>query len=313
MIRCGTTRFFDMYWHGTEVARAVADAGLSAVISSVMIDQLDPDKGEELRPQALEALDRLAEAGPRIAPSLGPHAIYTVSSESLAWIAQVAGERGITVQIHLSETEQEVTDCIEAHGKRPAAYLDELGLLGPRTLLAHGDWLDDSELELIAERGATVVTNPAANMKLAVGGVFPYPRAARAGVSLGLGTDGVSSNSNLDSFEEVKLFALAQKHASGDPSTLPATDALEIARGRRSQALGGTPLEPGQPADFLLLRGSDPQLSAGDLDADFVYAAGGSVVDTTVVAGRVLMRDRAVPGADELVGEVRARARRLTS
>jgi 5-methylthioadenosine/S-adenosylhomocysteine deaminase len=150
-------------------------------------------------------------------------------------------------------------------------------------------------------------------MKLAVGGLFPYPRAQAAGVAIGLGTDGVSSNSNLDMFEEVKLLALGQKLASGDSATLPATDALEIARGIRSPALGGARLEPGQPADFLLLRGSDPELSAGDLDADLVYAAGGSVVDTTVVAGRVLMRDRVVPGADELVAEVRARAARLTS
>jgi 5-methylthioadenosine/S-adenosylhomocysteine deaminase len=174
-------------------------------------------------------------------------------------------------------------------------------------------WLDEAEFELIAERGATVVTNPAANMKLAVGGAFPYPRAAEAGVSVGLGTDGVSSNSNLDMFEEVKLLALVQKHASGDPSTLPAEDALAVARGLRSPALGATPLEAGQPADFLLLRGSDPQLSAGDLDADLVYAAGGAVVDTTVVAGRVLMRDRVVPGAEELVAELRSRAARLTT
>jgi 5-methylthioadenosine/S-adenosylhomocysteine deaminase len=313
MTRSGTTRFFDMYWHGNEVARAVVDAGLRASISSVIIDQLDPAKGESIRGEVIELLDRIAEADPRVSPSLGPHAIYTVSSESLAWIAEVAAEREITVQIHLSETEQEVSDCLDAHGKRPAAYLDELGFLGPRTLLAHGVWLDQSELELIAERHATVVANPAANMKLAVGGVLPYPAAARAGVRLGLGTDGVSSNSNLDSFEEVKLFSLSQKHASGDSSTLPADEALAIAQGLRSPALGGTPLEVGQPADFLLLRGSDPELSAGDLDADLVYAAGGSVVDTTVVAGRMLMRDRVVPGADELVAEVRARAARLTA
>jgi 5-methylthioadenosine/S-adenosylhomocysteine deaminase len=313
MIRSGTTRFFDMYWYGAEVARAVVDAGLRAAISSVLIDQLDPVRGDELRPQALELLDLLEGLNPRISPSFGPHAIYTVSRESLAWIAEVAAEREIPVQIHLSETEQEVKDCVEAHGKRPAAYLDELGFLGPRTLLAHGVWLDEAELELIAERGATVVSNPAANMKLAVGGVFPYPQAAAAGVSVGLGTDGVSSNSNLDMFEEVKLLALAQKHASGDSSTLPAEEALALARGTRSDVLGGTPLEVGEPADFLLVRGSDPELSAGDLDADLVYAAGGAVVDTTVVAGRVLMRDRVVPSADELVAEVRARAARLTS
>jgi 5-methylthioadenosine/S-adenosylhomocysteine deaminase len=286
---------------------------LRASVSSVLIDGLDPAKGESMRGEVIQALNRLAEAGPRVTPSLGPHAIYTVSGESLAWLAEVGAEREISLQIHLSETEQEVSDCVEAHGKRPAAYLDELGFLGPRTLLAHGVWLDQSELELVAERNATVIANPAANMKLAVGGVLPYPAAARAGVAIGLGTDGVSSNSNLDSFEEVKLFALVQKHASGDSATLPADEALAIARGLRSTALGGTPLEPGQPADFLLLRGADPELSAGDLEADLVYAAGGSVVDTTVVAGRVLMRGRVVPGAEELVAEVRARAARLTS
>jgi 5-methylthioadenosine/S-adenosylhomocysteine deaminase len=312
MIRAGTTKFVDMYWHGAEVAAAVRDAGIRAVASSVIIDQLDPAKGETLRPEVLEVLDRLGEAGPLVQPSLGPHAIYTVSAETLRWIAELAAERELPLHIHLSETEQEVADCLEAHGKPPAAYLDELGFLGERTVLAHGVWLDEEELELIAERGATVVANPAANMKLAVGGVLPYPQAAKAGVALGLGTDGVSSNSNLDSFEEVKLLALSQKHASGDPSTLPATEALAIARGLRSPALGGTPLDVGAPADFLLLRASDPELSAGDLDADLVYAATGSVVDTTVVAGEVLMSDRQVPDADETAAEVRARARRLT-
>jgi 5-methylthioadenosine/S-adenosylhomocysteine deaminase len=313
MIRSGTSRFFDMYWHGTEAARAVDDAGLRAEISSVMIDQLDAARGEAMRGEVIETLERISETGPRVSPSLGPHAIYTVSSDSLAWLAEVAAEREISLHIHLSETEQEVEDCLDAHGKRPAAYLDDLGFLGPRTVLAHGVRFDYSELELIAERGSTVVTNPAANMKLADGGSFPYRRAEKAGVSIGLGTDGVSSNSNLDMFEEVKLFALIQKHSSGDPATLPADEAIAIARGLRSAVVGGTPLEPGRPADFLLLRGSDPELSAGDLNADLVYAAGGSIVDSTVVAGRVLMRNRVVPGADELVAEVRARAARLTS
>ena len=312
MIRSGTTKFVDMYWHGPEVARAVVDSGVRAVVSSVIIDQQDADKGKALRPEVLEVLDRLADAGPRVQPSLGPHAIYTVSPESLSWIAELAADREIPVQIHLSETEHEVSDCVESHGNRPAAYLDELGFLSERAILAHGVWLDESELELIAGRGATVVANPAANMKLAVGGVLPYPAAAEAGVEIGLGTDGVSSNSNLDMFEEVKLLALSQKHASGDPATLPAAEALAIARGRRSALLDGTPLAIGEPADFLLLRASDPELSAGEEDADLVYAAGGSVVDTTVVAGEVLMRGREVEGAREIAAEVRSRARRLT-
>jgi 5-methylthioadenosine/S-adenosylhomocysteine deaminase len=312
MIRSGTTRFVDMYWHDDQVEAAVRDAGLRAVISSVLIDQLDPAKGEGMRAKALESLDRLADAGPLVAPALGPHAIYTVSPDSLRWLAEVAAEREIALNIHLSETEAEVRDCIDAHGLRPAQYLDGLGFLGERTALAHGVWLDDGELELIAERGATVVTNPAANMKLAVGGAFPYARAAERGVRIGLGTDGVSSNNNLDLLEEAKLLALLQKHESGDPSLLPAEEALAIARGQRSPLLGGGPLQAGGPADFLLLRGAEPELSAGDRSAALVYAASGAVVDTTVVAGRVLMRERVVEGAEEAISEVRERAARLT-
>ena len=312
MIRSGTSRFFDMYWYGPEVARAVVDSGLRATVSTVLIDQLDPARGEEMRAGAIESLDRVGEAGARVVPSLGPHAIYSVSPESLAWIAELGAEREIPIQIHMSETEQEVEDCLRAHGVRPARYLDGLGILGPRTLLAHGVWVDRDELELISERGATIVTNPVANMKLAVGAELSYPEAMRAGVALGLGTDGVSSNSNLDMFEEVKFFALKQKHATRDPSVLPAGDALAIARGLRSPVIGGTPLAVGEPADFLLLRGSDPELSAGDRDANLVYAASGSVVDTTVVDGEILMRDRVVADADEIVAEVRSRAERLT-
>jgi 5-methylthioadenosine/S-adenosylhomocysteine deaminase len=312
MIRSGTTRFFDMYWFGAEVARAVRDSGIRASASAVLIDGLDPARGRELRPAALASVEEIGAHAPMVTPSFGPHAIYTVSRESLAWIAEVAAERELAVQIHLSETEPEVHDCVEAHGVRPAVYLDQLGLLGARTVLAHGVWLDDAELELIAERGATVVTNPAANMKLAVGAAFPYPRASERGVELGLGTDGPSSNSNLDMLEEVKTLALLQKHSAHDPSLLAAAEALKLARGRRSELLGGTPLAEGEPADFLLLRAGDPELCAGDRDADLVYAANGGIVDTTVVAGRVLMRDRVLPGLEEIVAEVHQRSKRLT-
>jgi 5-methylthioadenosine/S-adenosylhomocysteine deaminase len=313
MIRSGTTRFVDMYWHAAEVARAVRDSGVRAMVSSVVIDGGDERKLPQLQDDVLASVDQVDEFGPRVTPSLGPHAVYTVSARALEWLGGLVLDRGLPLTIHLSETEQEVEDCLEAHGKRPAAYLDDLGALGPRTILAHGVWLDDSELELVAERGATVVANPAANMKLAVGGLLPYPRVAAAGVAIGLGTDGVSSNSNLDMFEEVKLFALTQKHTSKDAATLPASEALAIARGLRSPVLGGTALAVGEPADFLLLRGSDPELLVGDPDADLVYAAGGGVVDTTVVAGEVLMRNRVVPGAEEVVAEVRSRAARLTA
>lgn len=313
MIRTGTTRFFDMYWDGDQVARAVVDAGLRVTASAVLIDHHDAKRAQGVRDEALEFIEKIGQYGPLVRASFGPHAIYTVSGTTLQWIAERAGELGLPIQIHLSETEREVADCLSANGMRPAPYLDSLGLLGPRTVLAHGVWLDDAELDLIAERGATVVTNPAANMKLAVGGAFPYSRAADRGVAIGLGTDGVSSNSNLDMYEELKLFALLQKHEAHDPSVLPAAAALEIARGRCSELLGGTELKPGQQADFVLLDGSAPELSAGDLDADLVYAANGGVVHSTVVAGRQLMNAGKLNGYDEVLAEVRERARRLTA
>jgi 5-methylthioadenosine/S-adenosylhomocysteine deaminase len=317
MIRSGTTRFWDMYWFPEEVARAVADAGIRATVGAPLFDAGgDP---AELRETAEASLDRLAECGPAIRASLTPHSIYTVSEESLRWVGELAAERGVPVHIHLSETEAEVTDCLRDHGERPAFYLDRLGLLGERTVLAHGVWLDRAELDLLAERGCTVVANPAANMKLAVGGVFPLPMARAAGVAIGLGSDGAGSNDSLDLLADLKLFALSQKHAAGDATAIEASEAWGIATGQRSPLLSGgagegdeaEPLAPGAPADFLLLDPAAPELAIGELASNLVYAAAGAAVDTTVVAGKVLMRGGELPGLSEVVAEAAERAGRL--
>jgi 5-methylthioadenosine/S-adenosylhomocysteine deaminase len=309
MIRSGTTRFWDMYWQPQATARAVEDAGIRAAIGAPLFDATG--SFEELRDSAHRSIEALAQFGPLVTTALAPHAIYTVSEVSLRWIGELGAERGLPVQIHLSETEKEVQDCIAKHGERPAHYLDRLGMLGERTVLAHGVWLDPEELALIAERGATVVANPAANMKLAVGGVFPHPAAKAAGVKVGLGTDGAGSNDSLDLLADLKLFALTQKHATGDPTAIDAAEAWAVATGARAPLLGATPLEPGAPADFLLLRPNTPELSIGELTSDLVYAASGAVVDTTVVAGRVLMRNGEIPGLDEIVAKTTERAHRL--
>jgi 5-methylthioadenosine/S-adenosylhomocysteine deaminase len=309
MIRGGTSRFWDMYWHPKATARAVEEAGVRAVIGAPLFDA--DGSFEALRDSAHRSLDALDRFGPLVTPALAPHAIYTVSETSLRWIGELSAERELPVQIHLSETEQEVRDCTAEHGERPAHYLDRLGLLSARTVLAHGVWLDSEELALIAERGATVVSNPAANMKLAVGGVFPYPAARAACVAVGLGTDGAGSNDSLDLLADLKLFALAQKHAAADPTAIDAAEAWAVATGARAPQLGATPLEPGAPADFLLLRPGAPELGIGDLTSDLVYAASGAAVDTTVVAGKVLMRNGEVPGLEEIVARAAERARRL--
>jgi 5-methylthioadenosine/S-adenosylhomocysteine deaminase len=315
MVRTGTARFWDMYWHPGATARAVTDAGLRATIGGPLFDA--GGGTEAMKEKAVGYLGELASfSGDRIDAAFAPHSIYTVSEDLLRWTADQAAERELPVHIHLSETEQEVVDCIAEHGARPAVYLDRLGMLSERTILAHGVWLDQEELALIAERGCTVVTNPVANMKLAVGGIFPYPAARDAGVAVGLGTDGAGSNDSLDLFSDLKAFALAQRHASDDPTILPAREAWSVATGELHQIFGPADhkfdaVRVGGPADFLLLRSGSHELSLGDLYSDLVYAASGSIVDTTVVGGRVLMRGGEVPGSEEVVTRAVERSRRL--
>jgi 5-methylthioadenosine/S-adenosylhomocysteine deaminase len=309
MLRTGTTRFWDMYWQPAATARAVDDAGLRATIGAPLFDL--HGSPADLREMARRGLEALAGCGPRIAPALAPHAIYTVSEESLRWIGELSAEEQLPVQIHLSETEKEVQDCLAEHGERPAFYLDRLGLLSERTVLAHGVWLDPDELALIAERGATVVTNPVANMKLAVGGVFPHPAARAAGVAVGLGTDGAGSNDSLDLLADLKTFSLVQKHAAADSTAIDAAEAWAVATGANAPRLGATPLDPGAPADFVLMRANSPELGIGELMADLVYAASGAAVTNVVVTGDVLLRDGEVPELEEIVARAAERARGL--
>ena len=248
MIRTGTTRFWDMYWHAHATARAVEDAGVRAVTAAPLIDDSDPAKSEracaDARPQpradhrgrrragaarARTARDLLASASARCAGLPSAPRSSTCRSRSTS-------PRPRTRSPHASPQ----------HGERPAFYLDRVGLLGPRTVLAHGCWLDRDELELIAERGATIVTNPVANLKLAVGRVFPYRDARDAGVEVGLGTDGPGSNNSLDLLADAKTFALLQKNEARDPAAVTAAETLAIATGRRSGLLGGRGLEVGR-------------------------------------------------------------------
>jgi len=313
MIRSGTTKLVDMYWHAPETARAVEDSGLRAFVCAVLFDGGKADGLGALQDDALASLDHLAPFGDRITPYLGPHAVYTVSPASLAWIGQTAEERDLGVHIHLAETRREVEDCVNATGLRPLELIERCGLLRPSSILAHGCWLEPDELALIAERGTTVVTNPVSNMKLAVGRQFPYSDAIQAGVDIGLGTDGAASNNSLDLLQDMKTFALAQKFANDDPSTLPAGEVLAIATGQRSRVLAGRPIEVGAPADFAIIDRDQPEVAPGDLTANLVYAATGAMVHTTVVGGAVLMRDRQIDGADEIITEVRNRVKRLTA
>jgi 5-methylthioadenosine/S-adenosylhomocysteine deaminase len=164
----------------------------------------------------------------------------------------------------------------------------------------------------VAERGSIVVTNPVSNLKLAVGRIFPFAEARRRGIPVGLGTDGASSNNGLDLLQDVKILSLVQKHAQHATTALPADEAWAVVTGALAPALGGTPvLRVGAPADFLLVRLDAPELEPGHLLANLVYSASGAVVHSTVVAGRVLMLDGIIEGADEVRAKARERAGRL--
>jgi 5-methylthioadenosine/S-adenosylhomocysteine deaminase len=312
MIRTGTVRFWDMYWHPAGTVRAVEDAGIRATVSAPLVDMGDAASGDGIPQVAERSLEEIGEPRPHITPALGPHAIYTVSEGALRWIGEASAERDLPINIHLSETEDEVVRCVADHGVRPAEYLDRVGALGPRTVLAHGVWLDESELALVAERGATVVTNPVANLKLAVGRVFPYRAMRRHAIPVGLGTDGAGSNNSLDLLQDLKVLALLQKNEARDPAVLPADEAWRIATGGAAPLLGASGvIAESEPADLLLVRTDVPELAVGEFTADLVYAASGSVVDTAMVNGRVLMRGGVVEGSDEVIAKARERCVRL--
>jgi 5-methylthioadenosine/S-adenosylhomocysteine deaminase len=356
MIRGGTTFFNEMYWHRRAIVRAVQEMGVHALVGITIIDIGDAELLARQKGEAAELIEerrsrRASGASIRGAPAtvstssgattpsngpvsastgwpaagqgvaelaLAPHAIYTVTPPVLKWIGEVASEENLPVHIHLSETSGEVEDCLQSHGCRPTEHLDRLGLVGPRLIAAHGQFLDDAELARLGEVGATVVTNPSANLKLATGGIFPY-RAARAfGVRVCLGTDGAASNNNLDMLQEMKLAALLQKHREQDATVLPAGEALGMATTSPSQAfgLGSGKIEVGERADLILVDLSGPSTQpVHDPVSSLVYAARAGNVHTTICEGRVLMHAGKVEVCDEreVIESAAAAARALVA
>ncbi len=315
MIKSGTTAFNDMYFMMEEAARAVGEAGIRATLSYGFIDLFDAGK-REAECRATENLARHIRSlgNPRIRAAAGPHAIYTVSPEGLRWCAEFAAEEKIGIHIHLSETEKEVSDCIARHGKRPAAHLDEYGILTSRTVAAHCCWLDETECTLLGKRGVSVSHNPSSNMKLATNRAMPCHWLKQAGANACLGTDGCASNNNLDMFEEAKTAALLQKFFWNNPTLLPAHEALAMATTNGAKGLGlatGT-LAPGTPADIILVSTrtacNTPLHSA---ISNLVYSCGGAAVETTICDGRVLMLGREVPGEEQILAGAAKAAQEL--
>ncbi len=314
MIKSGTVFFNDMYWHFAATARAVDEMGLRAALSGVIIDLNDPGRLKEQIAVNRERFQVSAGFSPRLKFVLGPHAIYTVSRAGLEWVRDFAAENNLMIHTHLSETEQEVKDCLANNGMRPVEYLADLGLLSDKLVAAHAVWLDENEMKLLEENQVNVINNPVSNMKLAVGKTFSYRHFVKYGVPVGLGTDGCGSNNNLDMFETMKFSALLQKFAINDPTVQTADEVWRMATagGAKIFGLNGGVIAEGYDADLLLIDCDRPEMAPGhNLISDLVYSASGAVVDTTIVAGKVLMQGRKVEGESEIIAAARDAAQRL--
>lgn len=315
MISSGTTFFNDMYWEFDAIRRAVADSGIRAMISGVFIDQFDEEMAKKQRKQNKKLHEQIGDLPDRIQFALGPHSIYTVSQESLEWIAEFSRKHELPVHIHLSETEWEVQQCRDQHGTTPVRYLSEIGFLHENVVAAHCIWLEDEEIEILGERDVSVVYNPLSNLKLNAGSDFRYEDLREAGVDIVLGTDSVASNNNFDMTEEIKMAALLQKNRQDDPTVLPAEEALNMATRRAADIfdLNTGVLEEGRDADLTLVDTTHPALSLIDVhdrQSHLSYTLPSEAIDTVVCDGAFLMRDGQF--TDSNSEDVRARHRERT-
>lgn len=308
MIKSGTTCFLDMYTAPEATARAVMETGIRANLSYTLFDRGDKERAQLDRDNCHRYREYFATLPDRIGFSIGPHAIYTVSGDQLRFCREFAEEYQVPIHLHLSETKKEVEDCIAQHGKSPVRYLQEIGALSRHHIMAHSLWLDDEELDILAECGCTVVHNPASNMKLASGGRFLYEEMKRRGIPVAIGTDGTSSSNDLDMYIAMRMASLLGKVWRYDPTAVSAHDIYRSATevGYAMVGLKGGRIEEGYLADFCLIDLRQPAMNpCHNLESNLVYSASSHVVDTTIVDGQILMRGRQIVGEERIIDMAR--------
>ncbi|MCR5834429.1 MAG: amidohydrolase [Selenomonadaceae bacterium] len=317
MIRGGTTAFADMYGPCMdEVAKVVDESGMRGSLSRGLISFVNGD--EKLAENVELYKNYHGAADGRITVMFAPHAIYTCPPEYLKKVAAQAGKLGAEIHMHMNETQTEINDSIKNYGKRPFEVVAETGLFDTGTLAAHCVWLSDSEIEIIKAKKIRVAHNPGSNMKLA-SGIAPVSKLLAEGVTVALGTDGTSSNNNLDMLEEIRLATLLAKVATLNPLTVPAAQAVQMATEFGAKAIGlenvGR-LEIGCKADIVLwdMNGADWQPNYNPISL-LVYSANSSAADTVIVDGKILMQGRELKTLDEekIIAEFNACANRLTN
>ena len=304
MIRSGTVYFNDSYWMPQSALRAVRESGMRATLGLLYLC----NPSGEVPEAAQRANDALKEAHSSadalINISHTPHAVYTVSEKVLRSIAKQMENDGLAVHIHVSETAKEVEDCRKEHDNMtPVEYLDRIGLINERAMLAHCVHLTDHDREIIAARGAYIAHNPVSNLKLC-SGVFDFERAKAAGCRVTLGTDGTSSNNSLSMFDEMKVAALSAKLTGKSPKAGKVGDIFNIATaaGCSFAQVNGGEIAVGKAADIMFINLKHPVLCGGyDLISDLVYAGEPGMVDSLLCNGKFLMKNHFIPGESEII------------
>ncbi len=300
MIRGGITTFADMYFFEEETAKAAQKAGMRAVLSRGIA--AGPNINNALLESRQLAEKWHQEGDGRITIQLGPHALYTCPPQQLTAVLDLATELDLALQIHVSETKGEVEESFARYGKSPVAVLEEAGLFQFPVLAAHCVHVSHEDIDILAGHNVHVSHNPVSNLKLG-SGIAPVPQMLKAGLVVGLGTDGASSNNNLDMFLEMRLAALLHKGIANDPTLMPAGLALEMATSMGAKALFLQDvgyIQEGLKADLTLVDLNRPHLSPRhEPHAAIAYAAKASDVTMVMVDGKILLEDGRLTTIDE--------------
>lgn len=316
MIKSGTTCFNDMYFYPEEIAKTTAEFGMRATVGVPIIDTFPNPLIDSSEKAIISKIKEVGKAGELITPSLAPHAVYTVTKEKLKWIGEHSKENNLLVHIHLSETEQENKDCIKKYGKTPAQLLKDCNMLSSRLIAAHSVWLNEEDATVLGDNKVHLAHCPAANMKLSVGNAFNFALTKKYGCNICLGTDGASSNNNLDMFNVMKFAALLQKYDYDNPTIMNASETFNLATRAGAQALrvNSGSIEKGKLADLIFVDLKNPKLvPSHNLESSLVYSADSSCVETVIVNGRILMQNYKVEGEDKIVEEAEKAAMDLVN
>lgn len=303
MLKGGTTTFLDMYDHMDEVAKVVEESGIRAVLMRGAIGLCSPEEQDQKLKEAIAfAQNWHGKADGRITTMMSPHAPYTCPPAFIEKFVQAAHDLDLPMHTHMSETRAEVEQNVHDYGVRPVEHLLKLGMFSRPTLLAHAVHLTDEEIDILAAHGVTISHNPGSNLKLA-SGVARVPELLKKGVVVSLGTDGPASNNNLDMLEEIRLAALIHKGVSGDPTAVPALEALKMGTeyGAKSVFLQNTgKLAAGMKADIIALNTEQAHfLPRTDYISHTVYSAGAKDVEHVWVNGKQVVKHGACLTLDE--------------